>query len=323
MQVELLIASKTSGEVAEISNSTESCEWTTNRTGQPGKFTFTVLKSPELKMAEGDVVRFSVDGQLQFYGWIFTRSEDRWGEVTVTCYDRLRYLKANASYAFYAMTAGDILRQIAGDLQLDVGAVADTGFQIPSLIKENQTCLDILQAAIEQTLLNTGRVYVLYDDGNGLALQEPSSMMSDTMLGDKSLVTDYTYSTDIDKQTFNSVKLVRPNEETGQADVYIEQDSDTIGQWGLLQYYEKVDSDLNEAQIKAQAAASLQYYNRVLKSLKLSSLGVPGLRAGMMVYVKVEAMGDAGVSQYVLLEKVSHKWENSLHTMDVEAFELS
>lgn len=322
MQTELLIANKTSGEIFEVSNATESCEWTTNRTGQPGKFTFSVLKSPDLKMAEGDVVRFSVDGQLQFYGWIFTRSEDRWGEVSVTCYDRLRYLKANASYAFYAMTAGDIIRQIAGDLQLDVGAIADTGFAIPSLIKENQTCLDIIQAAIEQTLLSTGKVFVLYDDGTGLALQEPANMMSDTVLGDKSLVTDYTYSTDIDKQTYNSVKLVRPNEETGQADVYIQQDSDTIGQWGLLQYYEKVDSDLNEAQIKAQATASLEYYNRVLKSLKLSSLGIPGLRAGMMAYIKIENAGDTGVAQYVLLEKVSHKWENNLHTMDVEAFEL-
>lgn len=323
MQTELLIADKASGEIFEVSNAVESCQWTTNRTGQPGKFTFSVLKSPELKMAEGDVVRFSVDGQLQFYGWIFTRSEDRWGQVSVTCYDRLRYLKANASYAFYAMSAGDIIRQIAGDLQLDVGAIADTGYKIPSLIKENQTCLDIIQAAIEQTLLNTGKVFVLYDDGTGLALQEPANMMSDTLLGDKSLVTDYTYSSDIDKQTYNSIKLVRPNEETGQADVYIQQDSDNIGRWGLLQYYEKVDSDLNEAQIKAQAAASLEYYNRVLRSVKLSSLGILGLRAGMMAYVKLENAGDAGVAQWVLLEKVSHKWENNLHTMDVEAFSLT
>lgn len=323
MQTELLIANKDSGEIFEVSNAVESCEWTTNRTGQPGKFTFSVLKSPDLKMAEGDVVRFSVDGQLQFYGWIFTRSEDRWGEVSVTCYDRLRYLKANASYAFYAMTAGDIIRQIAGDLQLDVGAIADTGYKIPSLIKENQTCLDIIQAAIEQTLLNTGKVFVLYDDGTGLALQEPANMMSDTLLGDKSLVTDYTYSSDIDKQTYNSIKLVRPNEETGQADVYIQQDSDNIGRWGLLQYYEKVDSDLNEAQIKSQAAASLEYYNRVLKSLKLSSLGIPGLRAGMMVYIKLDNAGDTGVAQWVLLEKVTHTWANDKHEMDAEAFELS
>lgn len=320
-KTELVIASKAGGMI-EISGLVESCEWVTNRTGQPGKFTFTYLKDKDVTFTEGDVVRFSVDGQLQFYGWVFTRSETRWGEVSVTCYDRLRYLKANASYTFYSQSAGDILRQIAGDLQLDVGTVEDTGYKLPSLVEQDQTCLDILQTAIEQTLLNTGRVFVLYDDGQGLALQEAASMMSDVVIGDRSLLTDYTYTTDIDKQTYNSIKLVRPNEGTGRADVYIQEDSGTIGQWGLLQLYQKVDGDANEAQIKAQAAATLEYYNRVLKTLKISSLGVPGLHAGQMILVKADGMGDTGVSQYVMLERVSHRWENGVHTMDLETMEL-
>ena len=320
-KTELVIASKAGGMI-EISGLVESCEWVTNRTGQPGKFTFTYLKDKDVTFTEGDVVRFSVDGQVQFYGWVFTRSETRWGEVSVTCYDRLRYLKANASYAFYSQSAGDILRQIAGDLQLDVGTVEDTGYKLPSLVEQDQTCLDILQTAIEQTLLNTGRVFVLYDDGQGLALQEAANMMSDVVIGDRSLLTDYTYTTDIDKQTYNSIKLVRPNEETGRADVYIQEDSGTIGQWGLLQLYQKVDGDANEAQIKAQAAATLEYYNRVLKTLKISSLGVPGLHAGQMILVKADGMGDTGVSQYVMLERVSHRWENGVHTMDLETMEL-
>ena len=320
-KTELVIASKAGGMI-EISGLVESCEWVTNRTGQPGKFTFTYLKDKDVTFTEGDVVRFSVDGQVQFYGWVFTRSETRWGEVSVTCYDRLRYLKANASYTFYAQSAGDILRQIAGDLQLDVGTVEDTGYKLPSLVEQDQTCLDILQTAIEQTLLNTGRVFVLYDDGQGLALQEAANMMSDVVIGDRSLLTDYTYTTDIDKQTYNSIKLVRPNEETGRADVYIQEDGGTIGQWGLLQLYQKVDGDANEAQIKAQAAATLEYYNRVLKTLKISSLGVPGLHAGQMILVKADGMGDTGISQYVMLERVSHRWENGVHTMDLETMEL-
>ena len=320
-KTELVIASKAGGMI-EISGLVESCEWVTNRTGQPGKFTFTYLKDKDVTFTEGDVLRFSVDGQVQFYGWVFTRSETRWGEVSVTCYDRLRYLKANASYTFYSQSAGDILRQIAGDLQLDVGTVEDTGYKLPSLVEQDQTCLDILQTAIEQTLLNTGRVFVLYDDGQGLALQEAANMMSDVVIGDRSLLTDYTYTTDIDKQTYNSIKLVRPNEETGRADVYIQEDSGTIGQWGLLQLYQKVGGDANEAQIKAQAAATLEYYNRVLKTLKISSLGVPGLHAGQMILVKADGMGDTGVSQYVMLERVSHRWENGVHTMDLETMEL-
>ena len=322
MTTELLIANKTSGKIWECSNSVSTVSWETERTGSPGKLTFTIIKSGDLSFTEGDIVRFSVDGQLQFYGWVFTKSKNRWGEIDVTCYDRLRYLKANASYGFYGQTVGQIVQQIAGDLQLDVGAIADTGYQIPSLIEKDQSCLDIIESAVQQTLLNTGSIYVFYDDGNGLALQKPEDMKSSVLIGEKSLLTDYTYKTGIDSQTYNSVKLARPNEETGMADVVVSQDSDTIGQWGMLQLYQTVDGDVNTAQMAAQADATLQYYNRRLRTLSVESLGVPGLRAGMMVLMKVPGLGDINLDQYVLLEKVSHTWKNDQHTMSFETMAI-
>lgn len=322
MTTELLIANKSSGKIWEVSNCVQSVTWTTNRTGSPGTLKFTVNKAGDLSYTEGDVVRFSVDGQLQFYGWVFTKSKNRWGEIETTCYDRLRYLKANASYAFYGQKVGDIIKQIAEDFQLTTGNLADTGYSIPSLIEEDQACLDIIEGAIQQTLLNTGDIYVFYDDGNGLALQRPEDMISNVMIGEKSLLTDYTYKTDIDEQTYNSVKLARPNEETGRADVVIAQDSDHIGQWGLLQLYQTVDGDVNDAQMKAQAEASLTYYNRRMRTLKFSTLGVPGLRAGQMVYMQIPGLGDISLDQYVLLEKVDHTWENSVHTMEIETMPI-
>lgn len=205
---------------------------------------------------------------------------------------------------------------------MDTGAISDTGYAIPSLYEEDQSCLDIIQSAVQQTLLNTGNIYVFYDDGNGLALQQPADMMSNVLIGENSLLLDYTYKTDIDAQTYNSVKLARPNEETGHADVVIKDDPKTIGQWGLLQLYQTVDGDVNTAQMEAQAAASLKYYNRRLRTLSVSSLGVPGLRAGMMVLMKVPGLGDISLDQYVLLEKVSHTWQNDVHTMDFETMAI-
>lgn len=322
MKVEFLISNKRLGKVFECSNSVTTCSWTTNRTGSPGTFKFTIQKAGDLDFVEGDEVRFSVDGQLQFYGWVFTKTKDRWGQVDATCYDRLRYLKNSASYTFYNMKASDMLVQIAADMQVSVGAVADTGYVIPSLIETEQSCLDILEGAIQQTLLNTGDIYVLYDDGSGVALQRPEDMISNVMIGEKSLLTDYAYKTDIDEQTYNSVKLSRPNEATGRADVFIQQDSSNIERWGLLQLYQTVDGDMNDAQIQAQAAASLQYYNRRMRTLKVSSLGVPGLRAGQMVLMKVPGLGDINLDQYVLLEKVTHTWENDDHTMEFETMAI-
>lgn len=322
MKTELIIAVKSTGNIFEVSNSTTTVSYSTERTGSPGKLTFTVIKAGELSFTEGDVVRFSVDGTLVFYGWVFTKSKDRWGVIEVTCYDRIRYLKANASYAFYNQTAAQIIAQIAADLQLDTSALADTGYAIPSLIETDQSCLDIMQGVLEQTLLNTGTIYVLYDDGNGLALQAAGDMVSNVVIGDKSLLTDYTYKTDIDEQTYNSVKLVRPNEETGRADVVVAEDSATIGQWGLLQLYQQVDGGLNTAQMTAQAQTTLAFYNRRLRTLKVQSLGVVGLRAGQMIRMKVDGLGDINLDQYVLLEKVTHTWENDVHTMEFETLEI-
>lgn len=322
MKTELIIAVKSTGNIFEVSNSTTTVSYSTERTGSPGKLTFTVIKAGELSFTEGDVVRFSVDGTLVFYGWVFTKSKNRWGVIEVTCYDRIRYLKANASYAFYNQTAAQIIAQIAADLQLDVSTLADTGYAIPSLIETDQSCLDIMQGVLEQTLLNTGTIYVLYDDGSGLALQAAGDMVSNVVIGDKSLLTDYTYKTDIDEQTYNSVKLVRPNEETGRADVVVAEDSATIGQWGLLQLYQQVDGDLNTAQMTAQAQATLAFYNRRLRTLKVQSLGVVGLRAGQMIRMKVDGLGDINLDQYVLLEKVTHTWENDVHTMEFETLEI-
>nr|DAD70848.1 MAG TPA: 43 kDa tail protein [Siphoviridae sp. ctvok7] len=318
MKTELLIQNKGSGKMWELSNSVESVSWSTERTGSSGKLEFSVVKAGDLSFTEGDPVRFSVDGQLQFYGWVFTKSKDRWGVIDVTCYDRLRYLKANGSYNFYDRKVGDMIREIAADLQVDVSTLADTGYAIPSFCKEDESCLDIIGEAVQQTLLNTGDIYVFYDDGNGLALRRPEDMISNVVIGENSLVTDYTYETDIDEQTYNSVKLARPNEDTGRADVLVVQDSFNIGNWGLLQLYQTVDGDVNDAQMREQAQRSLEYYNRRKRSLKVESLGVPGLRAGQMVLMKIPGLGDINLDQYVLLDKVDHTWENGTHTMNFE-----
>lgn len=318
MAIELLIANNQTGQVWDMTPSVQSVTWTTNRTGSPASLSFSAILG-SVNFSNGDTVRFSEDGQVSFFGWIFTISRDRWGVVEVTCYDRLRYLKASASYAFYAQTAGEIITQIAEDFQITTGSIADTGFPIPSLIKQEQTCLDIIGAAVEQTLLNTGTLYIFYDDGTGLALQEAASLVSNVVIGDSSLMTEYTLKQDIDQQTYNSVKLARPNEETGRTDIFVAEDTETINQWGFLQLYQSVDGAVNDAQVQAQAEATLSYYNRELNSFQFDSLGVPGLRAGQLVLINIGALG---LSQYVLLDKVTHTYTNNDHTMSIETLPL-
>lgn len=308
----------------ECATLTRTVKLTTQRTGKPATLAFDLIKAGDLSFSEGDPVRFSVDGVLLFYGYVFIKEQNRWGEISVTAYDQTRYLLANQAYRFQGASAEDIIRRIAGEFELNVGDLSSTGYAIPYLDCDgNKSCLDIIQTALQQVTVNTGKVFTFYDDCGALSLREAGAWKSDAVIGDGALAGDYTYKTDIDSDTYNRVKLVRPNQESGKGDVYVEEDSAAMEKWGLLQLYQQVDEELNPAQIKAQAKTLLAYYDRVLRTLELESLGVPGLRAGQMVFLNIAALGDLSLARYVLLESVEHTFEHEKHRMRLKTRPLS
>ncbi|MFL8589819.1 cell wall hydrolase, partial [Clostridioides difficile] len=64
------------------------------------------------------------------------------------------------------------------------------------------------------------------------------------------VIEDFDYNSSIDSDTYTKIKLVRDNEESGKRDVYIAQDSTHMRSWGILQMFETVDKNMNEAEIK-------------------------------------------------------------------------
>lgn len=322
MTYELIIAEKRTGKAWDAAPQITQAVYTTNRTGSPGTLKFTIIASGGISFVEGDPVRFSADGQLIFLGWVFTKSRDRHGVIEVTCYDQLRYLKASASYCFTGRTAGEIITEIAQDFQLKAGTLEDTGYPIPTLVMEEKSCLDIISTALQKTLLATGKLYTFFDDGGALSLREAGSMIAAGVVGERSLLTNYSYKTDIDHETYNSIKLARPNEETGRADVFQVTDSGNISRWGLLQLYQSVDTALNDAQVESMARSMLEYHNRRFRTLKVQALGLVGLRAGQMLMLDIPKLGDISLHRLCLLERVSHTFQNDLHTMDFDVQEL-
>lgn len=318
MKIKVLLQNKQSGITKDYSSLCEKVEYTTNRTGSPGKLTLDIIAGASAHFVEGDPIQIAVDGTKIFAGYVFSKSQNRWGEMSVVAYDQLRYLLANASYNFTAFSMPQVISKIASDFQLNTGTLQDPGYIFPYLLKENKTCLDIISYANQVITKNTGKVHIFYDNAGALSYQEASTMMVPQVLGSKSLVTDFTYKSDIDTETYNRIKLVRPNQETGRTDAYVYESGPNIAAWGLLQYYEQVDEELNEAQITQQGVTMLAYYNRVLRTLSIESLGILGLRAGGMVMVKIPELSDISVSQFVLLDKVTHTFTNEDHIMKCE-----
>lgn len=290
-----------------------SIEW--ERQGQPGKLTADIVKTSGLSFQEGDPCRFSVDGTPIFYGFVFEKARKGSMDqvITITVYDQLYYLKNKDTYVYSNKTAAAVIRMIAEDFQLNVGALADTGYTIASRVEDNKTLFDIIQTALDETLKATSQMYVLYDDVGKLTLKNIGDMKLG-LLVDNETAGDFDYKTSIASQTYDKVKLSYENKDTGKREIFIAQDGSSINQWGVLQYYEKIDSTANA---KAMADALLSLYNTKTRTLKLKDvLGDVRVRAGTMLVVML-GLGDMNLSSYLMVEQVKHTFSNEQHVMDL------
>lgn len=319
MKYNLFIYNAENGSTYDYAPVVQEVTYTTNKDGSPGKLDFEYVQEGPLNLTEGAKVLFYADGLGIFSGFVFTIEQDKMGVVSVTAYDQIRYLKTNASYSFVGKKLGDIIKRIATDMQLNVGQLEDTGYVIPTLTKEDTECLDIIDYGMMLTQNNTGKVFVFFDDFGKLSLRESGRMIAADIIGSKSLLSDYKYKSDIDSDTYNQIKLVRPNQETGQGDTYVFRDGSNIKKWGLLQKYTKVDENLNAAQISEQGNIMMACSNRVLKSISVDAMGVLGLRAGGMAMFQVGELPELAKGYLLLIDKAKHKFSNGEHTMSLDA----
>ena len=288
-------------------------QWQTERKGVQGSLTFKVVKDATLNFTEGDAVRLKVDGQKVFYGFVFQKKRDKQGIITVTAYDQLRYLKNKDTYVYSNKTASEVVQMLAKDFNLQCGTLEDTKFKIESRVEDNQTLFDIIQNALDLTLTSKKEMYVLYDDFGKLTLKNIGNMKVGILI-DEDTGENFDYTSSIDGETYNKIKLVYENEESGKREIYIAQDGSNINQWGVLQYFEKLQKGENG---QSKADALLKLYNSKTRNLKIdNALGDLRCRAGTLVVVQLY-LGDISISNYLLVEKVTHTFNNDQHLMSM------
>lgn len=288
-------------------------EWSLERKGVPGKLTFKVLYDPAFPFEEGDPVRFSINGSNLFFGYIFVKKRSKDNLFDVTAYDQLRYLKNKDCYIYQNKTASDVVKMLADDFGLKTGELENTGFVIPMRSEKDKTLFDIIQTALDITMENTGKLFVLYDDFGKLTLKNTADMKLNLLI-DETSAENYDYITSIDGETYNQIKLTYDNTETGVRDVYLTKDSANINQWGLLQYHESIDEKVNG---QAKAEALLKLYNRKARNLSIKdAFGDARVRAGCFLPVILH-FDDLKLQNYMLVEKVKHTFKDELHVMNL------
>ena len=289
-----------------------SISWEMERKGQPGKCSFTLIPDDVLKIEEGNAVRLDVNGTPVFFGFIFERGWGSEGLVKVTAYDQLRYLKNKKSYNYTGLTAGEVIRMIAGDFHLQTGELADTGWVLERNEK-NSTLFDVILNALDLTMIRTGKIYVLYDDVGKLTLKNVEDMKLDIVI-DETTAQDYDFKISIDSSTYNQIRVYCENNNTNAREVYMTKDTENINKWGILQYDESIDSGADGQNI---AETYLKFYNQPSKSLNIKdAFGDVRVRAGCLIPVLLD-IKDMELKNYLLIESVTHKIDEGIHTMDL------
>lgn len=316
MNVELLITNS-AGKIAYLPVVEEGIEWSTERSS-PGKLTFKVIKDDVINFREGAAVRLKVDGKPVFFGFVFSKKRDKKQIITVTAYDQLRYLNNKDTCVYENKTASQLVRMIAADFSLNVGTIEDTKFVIPSRVEDNTSLFDMIGNALDLTLTNTKQMFVLYDDFGKLSLKNIASMRvgeaGSYLMLDEETGENFEYTSSIDSDTYNKIKLTYDNEDTGKREVYIAQDSKHINEWGVLQYFDTVSKGENG---QSKANALLQLYNQKTRNLKITNaFGDTRIRAGSMIIVNL-ALGDVNLKNFMLVESAKHTFKQDEHFMNL------
>lgn len=310
MNVELLIQNKNTVYQPSLESG---IEWKTERTGTPGQITFKVLKDDALNIAEGNPVRLKVNNEEVFYGFVFIIKKSKENEVSITAYDQLRYFKNKDTYVYKNKTAGAFIKMLAADYYLNVGEIEDTGYTIPSRVEEDEELFEMVKNALNLTMQNKKEIYVLYDKFGKLTLKNIRNLLVPILI-DEETGQNYDYQISIDSNVYNKIKLTYDNEDTGKREIYIAQDTGNINNWGVLQYFEKLQKNEN-GQAKADALLSL--YNKKQRKLSISkAIGDLRVRAGSLIPVKLN-LGDIDVLQLMIVEKCTHSFGNEEHFMDL------
>ena len=171
--ISILYQNNVTGDAFDVTTLCAGAKWSTKRSGSPASLELTVIVDDSVTWTHGGIVALK-DGKTGiFYGYVVKIRQKETDRVEVTAYDQTWYLKKNKeTYVFTGKRADQILTQIAADFGLKCGALENTGYAIPSMIEDGQTLFDIVLKALDHTLINSGKMFVLWDDFGSLRITD-------------------------------------------------------------------------------------------------------------------------------------------------------
>ncbi len=273
----------------------------------PAVFEFSAIGVRDGDISDGDAVSFAFGGKNLFFGYVFTVELRSEGLTRVKCFDQLRYLKNRDSFAFGGK-ASELVKLVAKKYGLRTGTVEDTGYVLPQTVYEN-TLADILSDALTVTREQTGRSYLLYDDGGALTLKRADEASGGVLL-DPTNMRSFSKRYSIDSGVYNRIAAAADDRRSGVRSLYTADAPEAEKRWGVLQYYKRLDAAQDPAQTVKKL---LETYSR--ENVCVLARGCAGnaeVRGGSVV--KFSADGER--YEEMRCESVEHTFSGGIHLMD-------
>lgn len=293
---------------------------TRERTGAPGKMTFSYIDVEGMNISEGNAVAFRYKNKKVFFGYIFVleRDSDR-EQVNVTCYDQLRYFKNKDSFVYNAKYSDMLENNICKKYGFNIGTIEDTGYKIPTRL-EDGSLFDICANAASFTRLSNKKHFVLYDDFGQICLRNIENMILPILI-DKDVTGKWNLKESIDSEVYNRIIIRKDNSETGERELYIANDSSTQAKWGVLSYEEDGDENSSATTLKSRANALLKYYNRPNNTFTVSKcLGHVDVRGGSSFVTYFDLGNGKKIQNIMIVNKVEHTFSDNEHLMDMNLY---
>ncbi len=295
--------------------------------GSPESLEFTVIKDKYLSFEEGAQVIFSVDGKKRFNGFVFSKDFDKKKFIQVTAYDQLRYMKNKDSFLIENEKASDFLIRLCAEFDLIPGDIEDTGYVIEKMALDNMTLIDMVNQALEATLMNTGRKYCYYDNDGRIDLKDIEKNSAEYLITNET-ASNFKYSSSIE-DTYNRVKLIKKNDvsvqgasgkkkkiEVASEPIYAK-DAASMAKFGTLQFFSDEFSEVDNIENIAQLI--LEVNSDKKRSLSISRcFGDPSLRGGKSIIVDIDIDDDLKVAKRFFVNSCTHYFLNDDHNMDVD-----
>ncbi|WP_317368041.1 hypothetical protein [uncultured Tyzzerella sp.] len=201
---------------------------------------------------------------------------------------------------------------ICADFGVETGSIEETGYIIPYRIEENQTILDIIYTALELTKSFNNKKYILFDDFGKITLKSYENMKLPILIDCDKYAIDYYYTTSIDKNVYNSVKVSVKNKKTKIISTYLEEDINNKNKWGTLRKFERLPNDFNSVQAKNYAKNILNVHNKINENIEIICFGDYRIRAGSLIDIVVNKN-----LRNMIVKECIHTIKNNEHTMKI------